>query len=116
MTFNVERCVELITRDCGMRGSLLFLNLACRVLRDFAAVWDGGRLASVGPRIEEIADAGLTAALAALDWSAADFGPAFPPQIAFDQRALRPPSTMGVYGTRLGARRTRARRWSRVRW
>ncbi|MEV5784417.1 hypothetical protein AB0L42_25910 [Streptomyces sp. NPDC052287] len=106
----------MITRDCGIRGSLVFLNLACRVLREFAAVWVGGGLSSVEPHIEEIADAGLTAALVALDWPAADFGPAFPSQIAFDQRALQPPSTVRVYGTRLGARRTRARRWPRVRW
>lgn len=40
-------------------------------------------LTSVEPHIEEIADADLTEALAALDWPAADLDPAFPPRIAF---------------------------------
>ncbi|MFD6552962.1 PhzF family phenazine biosynthesis protein [Streptomyces sp. NPDC058398] len=40
-------------------------------------------LTSVEPRIEEIAGADLTEALAALDWPAADLDPAFPPRIAF---------------------------------
>ncbi|MEU6273989.1 PhzF family phenazine biosynthesis isomerase [Streptomyces populi] len=40
-------------------------------------------LTSVEPHIEEIADADLGEALAALDWPAADLDPAFPPRIAF---------------------------------
>ena len=40
-------------------------------------------LTSVTPHIEEIADADLTEALAALGWPAADLDPAFPPLIAY---------------------------------
>ncbi|MEV7323700.1 PhzF family phenazine biosynthesis isomerase [Streptomyces sp. NPDC093970] len=40
-------------------------------------------LTSVEPHVEEIADADLAEALAALDWPAADLDPAFPPRIAF---------------------------------
>ena len=40
-------------------------------------------LTSVEPHLEEIADADLAEALAALDWPAADLDPAFPPRIAF---------------------------------
>jgi len=40
-------------------------------------------LTSVEPHTEEIADADLDEALAALDWPAADLDPAFPPRIAF---------------------------------
>ncbi|MEU4171182.1 PhzF family phenazine biosynthesis isomerase [Streptomyces sp. NPDC026665] len=40
-------------------------------------------LTSVEPHIEEIADADLTEALAALDWPADDLDPAFPPRIAY---------------------------------
>ncbi|MFJ7967819.1 PhzF family phenazine biosynthesis protein [Streptomyces sp. NPDC096324] len=40
-------------------------------------------LTSVEPRVEEIADADLEEALAALDWPAGDLDPAFPPRIAF---------------------------------
>ncbi|MGV9643919.1 PhzF family phenazine biosynthesis protein [Streptomyces sp. NPDC003514] len=40
-------------------------------------------LTSVEPRLEEVADADLDEALAALDWPAADLDPAFPPRIAF---------------------------------
>ncbi|MFJ4681964.1 PhzF family phenazine biosynthesis protein [Streptomyces sp. NPDC088789] len=40
-------------------------------------------LTSVRPHIEEIADADLAEALAALDWPTADLDPAFPPRIAF---------------------------------
>ncbi|NEC88587.1 PhzF family phenazine biosynthesis protein [Streptomyces sp. SID12501] len=40
-------------------------------------------LTSVEPKIEEITDADLTEALAALDWPVADLDPAFPPRIAF---------------------------------
>ncbi|EST23655.1 PhzF family phenazine biosynthesis protein [Streptomyces roseochromogenus] len=40
-------------------------------------------LTSVEPHIEEIADADLAEALAALGWPAADLDPAFPPRVAF---------------------------------
>ncbi|WP_406419190.1 PhzF family phenazine biosynthesis isomerase [Streptomyces sp. NBC_01614] len=40
-------------------------------------------LTSVEPYIEEIGDADLAEALAALDWPAADLDPAFPPRVAF---------------------------------
>ncbi|MFJ4466791.1 PhzF family phenazine biosynthesis protein [Streptomyces sp. NPDC089424] len=40
-------------------------------------------LTSVEPHIEEIADADLAEALAALGWPAEDLDPAFPPRIAF---------------------------------
>jgi PhzF family phenazine biosynthesis protein len=40
-------------------------------------------LTSVEPHLEEITDADLAEALAALDWPAADLDPAFPPRIAF---------------------------------
>ncbi|MET7989096.1 PhzF family phenazine biosynthesis isomerase [Streptomyces sp. NPDC005281] len=40
-------------------------------------------LTSVEPHIEEIADADLDEALAALGWPGADIDPAFPPRIAF---------------------------------
>ncbi|MER7489167.1 PhzF family phenazine biosynthesis isomerase [Streptomyces sp. NPDC126497] len=40
-------------------------------------------LTSVEPHVEEIADADLAEALAALDWPATDLDPAFPPRIAF---------------------------------
>ncbi|MEW1800746.1 PhzF family phenazine biosynthesis protein [Streptomyces virginiae] len=40
-------------------------------------------LTSVEPHTEEIGDADLTEALAALDWPRADLDPAFPPRIAY---------------------------------
>ena len=40
-------------------------------------------LTSVEPHVEEVAEADLAEALAALDWPAADLDPAFPPRIAF---------------------------------
>lgn len=40
-------------------------------------------LTSVEPHVDEIADADLAEALAALGWPAADLDPAFPPRIAF---------------------------------
>ncbi|MFD3590480.1 PhzF family phenazine biosynthesis protein [Streptomyces sp. NPDC058683] len=40
-------------------------------------------LTSVEPHVEEVADADLAEALAALGWPAADLDPAFPPRIAF---------------------------------
>ncbi len=50
-------------------------------------VREGGELratlTSVDPRIEEVADADLAEALAALDWPAADLDPELPPRIAY---------------------------------
>lgn len=43
-------------------------------------------LTSVEPHVEEVADADLAEALDALDWSATDLDPAFPPRIAFMRR------------------------------
>ncbi|MFJ6388144.1 PhzF family phenazine biosynthesis isomerase [Streptomyces sp. NPDC091972] len=40
-------------------------------------------LTSVEPHVEEVSDAALAEALAALDWPAGDLDPAFPPRIAF---------------------------------
>ncbi|MCX5259326.1 PhzF family phenazine biosynthesis protein [Streptomyces canus] len=40
-------------------------------------------LTSVEPHVEEVAEADLTEALAALGWPATDLDPAFPPRIAF---------------------------------
>ncbi|MER6283023.1 PhzF family phenazine biosynthesis isomerase [Streptomyces sviceus] len=40
-------------------------------------------LTSVAPHVEEVSDADLAEALAALDWAATDLDPAFPPRIAF---------------------------------
>ncbi|WP_345962887.1 PhzF family phenazine biosynthesis isomerase [Streptomyces sp. BRB040] len=40
-------------------------------------------LTSVAPHVEEVTDADLGEALAALDWPATDLDPAFPPRIAF---------------------------------
>ncbi|MGW0395163.1 PhzF family phenazine biosynthesis protein [Streptomyces sp. NPDC003042] len=40
-------------------------------------------LTSVAPHVEDIAEADLAEALAALDWPAADLDPAFPPKIAY---------------------------------
>ncbi|MFF3417560.1 PhzF family phenazine biosynthesis protein [Streptomyces sp. NPDC002698] len=66
-------------------GELVFSTRAGVV--PVEVVQEGGTiratLTSVEPHIEEIADADLTEALAALDWPAADLDPAFPPRIAF---------------------------------
>ncbi|MFF2858982.1 PhzF family phenazine biosynthesis protein [Streptomyces rubiginosohelvolus] len=52
-----------------------------------AVVREGGALratlTSVAPHVEEVAEADLTEALAALDWAAADLDPALPPRIAY---------------------------------
>ncbi|MFF4029709.1 PhzF family phenazine biosynthesis isomerase [Streptomyces sviceus] len=40
-------------------------------------------LTSVAPHVEEVSEADLAEALAALDWPATDLDPAFPPRIAF---------------------------------
>ncbi|CQR60939.1 PhzF family phenazine biosynthesis protein [Streptomyces leeuwenhoekii] len=66
-------------------GKLVFATRAGTVPVEVTE--DGGTfratLTSVEPHIEEIADADLTEALAALGWPAADLDPAFPPRIAF---------------------------------
>ncbi|MEV5952989.1 PhzF family phenazine biosynthesis isomerase [Streptomyces sp. NPDC051987] len=66
-------------------GELLFATRAGTV--PVAVTEEGGTvqatLTSVEPHTEEIADADLAEALAALDWPAADLDPAFPPRIAF---------------------------------
>ncbi|MFD3549959.1 PhzF family phenazine biosynthesis protein [Streptomyces sp. NPDC058655] len=66
-------------------GELLFATRAGTVPVSVAS--EGGRLravlTSVEPHIEEIADADLAEALAALDWPAADLDPQFPPRIAY---------------------------------
>ncbi|MEU9340371.1 PhzF family phenazine biosynthesis isomerase [Streptomyces sp. NPDC048278] len=66
-------------------GELVFATRAGTV--PVAVTEEGGTvratLTSVEPHTEEIADADLAEALAALDWPATDLDPAFPPRIAF---------------------------------
>ncbi|MFJ8725347.1 PhzF family phenazine biosynthesis protein [Streptomyces sp. NPDC093269] len=66
-------------------GRLVFATRAGTVPVD--VVGEGGllraTLTSVEPHLEEIADADLAEALAALDWPPADLDTAFPPRIAF---------------------------------
>ncbi|MEU5042636.1 PhzF family phenazine biosynthesis isomerase [Streptomyces griseorubiginosus] len=66
-------------------GELVFSTPAGTV--PVAVAEEGGTvratLTSVEPHIEEISDADLAEALAALDWPADDLDPAFPPRIAF---------------------------------
>ncbi|MCY0942553.1 PhzF family phenazine biosynthesis protein [Streptomyces antarcticus] len=66
-------------------GELLFATRAGTV--PVSVTSEGGRLravlTSVEPHTEEIADADLAEALAALGWPAADLDPAFPPRIAY---------------------------------
>ncbi|MFF7053062.1 PhzF family phenazine biosynthesis isomerase [Streptomyces griseorubiginosus] len=66
-------------------GELVFSTPAGTV--PVAVAEEGGTvratLTSVEPHIEEISDADLVEALAALDWPADDLDPAFPPRIAF---------------------------------
>ena len=66
-------------------GELVFSTPAGTV--PVAVAEEGGTvratLTSVEPRIEEISDADLAEALAALDWPADDLDPVFPPRIAF---------------------------------
>ncbi|MEU5810148.1 PhzF family phenazine biosynthesis isomerase [Streptomyces sp. NPDC047718] len=67
-------------------GELVFATPAGTVPVSVAATDGGGLravLTSVEPHTEEIADADLAEALAALDWPAADLDPQFPPRIAF---------------------------------
>ncbi|MEV6764234.1 PhzF family phenazine biosynthesis isomerase [Streptomyces sp. NPDC051105] len=66
-------------------GELVFATPAGTV--PVAVSEEGGTvtatLTSVEPHIEEVAEADLAEALAALGWPAADLDPAFPPRIAF---------------------------------
>ncbi|MFF7949529.1 PhzF family phenazine biosynthesis isomerase [Streptomyces griseorubiginosus] len=66
-------------------GELVFSTPAGTV--PVAVAEEGGTvratLTSVEPNIEEISDADLAEALAALDWPSGDLDPAFPPRIAF---------------------------------
>ncbi|MEU9155595.1 PhzF family phenazine biosynthesis isomerase [Streptomyces sp. NPDC048417] len=66
-------------------GELVFATPAGTV--PVAVSEEGGTvtatLTSVEPHVEEVADADLAEALAALGWPAADLDPAFPPRIAF---------------------------------
>ncbi len=66
-------------------GELVFATPAGTV--PVAVAEEGGTvratLTSVEPHVEEVADADLAEALAALDWPATDLDPAFPPRIAF---------------------------------
>lgn len=66
-------------------GELVFSTPAGTV--PVAVTEEGGTvratLTSVEPHVEEIGDADLAEALAALDWPADDLDPAFPPRIAF---------------------------------
>ncbi|MFF9154732.1 PhzF family phenazine biosynthesis protein [Streptomyces sp. NPDC014846] len=66
-------------------GELVFATPAGTVPVEVAA--EGGTLratlTSVAPHIEEVSDADVTEALAALDWQRSELDPAFPPRIAF---------------------------------
>ncbi|MFZ4152125.1 PhzF family phenazine biosynthesis isomerase [Streptomyces pseudogriseolus] len=67
-------------------GPLVFATQAGPVPVDVTAEDDGtvrATLTSVEPYVEEVADADLAEALAALDWPAADLDPVFPPRIAY---------------------------------
>ncbi|NEB84125.1 PhzF family phenazine biosynthesis protein [Streptomyces anulatus] len=79
----VATALALAERDGP--GELLFATAAGPV--PVTVVRDGGELratlTSVAPRVEEIAAADLTEALAALDWAAADLDPDLPPRIAY---------------------------------
>ncbi|MFE3117379.1 PhzF family phenazine biosynthesis protein [Streptomyces niveus] len=67
-------------------GDLVFETRAGTVPVTVAATESGdlrATLTSVEPRVEDVAAADLTEALAALDWPAADLDPALPPRIAY---------------------------------
>ncbi|RSS74014.1 PhzF family phenazine biosynthesis protein [Streptomyces sp. WAC06614] len=67
-------------------GELLFTTQAGPVPVSVVAGADGtlrATLTSVAPHVEDVADADLAEALAALDWPAADLDPAIPPRIAY---------------------------------
>ncbi|MFF2598840.1 PhzF family phenazine biosynthesis protein [Streptomyces californicus] len=79
----VATALALAERDGP--GELEFATAAGPV--PVTVVREGGELratlTSVAPRIEEVADADLAEALAALDWLAADLDPELPPRIAY---------------------------------
>ncbi|MER7552134.1 PhzF family phenazine biosynthesis isomerase [Streptomyces anulatus] len=79
----VATALALAERDGP--GELLFATAAGPV--PVTVVHEGGELratlTSVAPRVEEIAAADLTEALAALDWAAADLDPDLPSRIAY---------------------------------
>ncbi|MFD3482100.1 PhzF family phenazine biosynthesis protein [Streptomyces sp. NPDC058665] len=68
-------------------GDLVFETRAGTVPVTVAATGDGGplraTLTSVEPHVEEVTDADLAEALAALDWPAGDLDPELPPRIAY---------------------------------
>ncbi|MER7738267.1 PhzF family phenazine biosynthesis isomerase [Streptomyces sp. NPDC096538] len=66
-------------------GPLVFATPAGTVPVDVTEEGDTLRatLTSVEPHVEDVIDADLAEALAALDWAATDLDPAFPPRIAF---------------------------------
>lgn len=67
-------------------GPLLFATQAGPVPVEVTAAEDGtlrATLTSVEPHVEEVTDADLAEALAALDWPAADLDPDFPPRVAY---------------------------------
>ncbi|MEQ8146080.1 PhzF family phenazine biosynthesis isomerase [Streptomyces sp. OP7] len=66
-------------------GPLVFATPAGTVPVDVTQDGDTLRatLTSVEPHLEDVTDADLAEALAALDWPATDLDPAFPPRIAF---------------------------------
>ncbi|MFI9726093.1 PhzF family phenazine biosynthesis isomerase [Streptomyces sp. NPDC052092] len=66
-------------------GPLVFATPAGTVPVDVTRQGDTLRatLTSVEPHLEDVTDADLAEALAALDWPATDLDPAFPPRIAF---------------------------------
>ncbi|WP_432005046.1 PhzF family phenazine biosynthesis protein [Streptomyces parvus] len=79
----VATALALAERDGP--GALEFATPAGPV--PVSVVREGGELratlTSVAPHVEGIAEADLTEALAALDWSAADLDPALPPRIGY---------------------------------
>ncbi|MEU8592990.1 PhzF family phenazine biosynthesis isomerase [Streptomyces globisporus] len=79
----VATALALAERDGP--GALEFTTPAGAV--PVSVVREGGALlatlTSVAPHVEEVAEADLTEALAALDWAVADLDPALPPRIAY---------------------------------
>ncbi|MFJ9191199.1 PhzF family phenazine biosynthesis protein [Streptomyces globisporus] len=75
----------LALAERGGPGALEFTTPAGAV--PVSVVREGGALlatlTSVAPHVEEVAEADLTEALAALDWAVADLDPALPPRIAY---------------------------------
>ncbi|MFI0006052.1 PhzF family phenazine biosynthesis protein [Streptomyces globisporus] len=79
----VATALALAERDGP--GALEFTTPAGAV--PVSVVREGGALlatlTSMAPHVEEVAEADLTEALAALDWAVADLDPALPPRIAY---------------------------------